>query len=283
MTASTTELSIAFSAEELAALGELLGLQPIPGTDRSRRFSAAETAAARRSLRARGVLGADDATMATAVADLLLIVSAPQAAVEIAVTPVHSGSAVEPAGGRMPTPPMTRRFAVTGPAGIDQAEDNGVYRFIPFAAVDVLARLVDVTGGTVGPSAPDRRLPAEGVGVPEFALRAAASETDPERAATTLLGGGLPDPVAATVARVIAARTHTVAVRVRRPVGPGRVEGMEAGWAVTDGGLISWPVRVLTNDPWQDGDRVVTIRPLQLEDLMADLAAAVAGSPAGGR
>lgn len=288
--AEPAELSIAFSAEELAALTALLGLPPVPGAAASA-MSPETLAAARRSLRARGVLaGLDGAAgpdhgaastdaVATAVADLLLIVTAPRAAVEIAVSTLRAGAGPDGSEGASTA---TRRYAVTAPAGIDQADEDGVFRFTPFAAVDVLVRLAGVTGLIGYPTQPDGRLPAEGLTVPEDMLRIAAGEPDPGRAAATLVAAGLTTAEAGRVAEVIHDRERIVSVRVRRPTGPGRVEGMDACWAATTQGLIDWPAgtRARTTDPWYRPDQPVTIRPLDIRAVLGDLATSLTGDTA---
>lgn len=276
MTTTTTELSIAFSTEELTALTDLMGLGAVPGVVSSTAGAPELLAAARRSLRARGVLAAEDAGdaadvgVATAVADLLTIVTAPRTRVEVTVTPVVG-------------PPRRHRYALTGPAGIDQVEHGGVHRFTPFAAVEVLARLADASGVTSGTSGPDARLPTDGVGVTASVLQAVVSEQNPDRRRAALMADGLSAEVAGGLAQAVAARTRTVTVRVRRPAGAGRVEGMDTCWAETDAGLISWPVPVPGDDSWPDGRRTVTLRPVDIREVIGDLAAAVAGSSVDGR
>lgn len=279
-----TALSIAFSAEELAALTTLLGLPSVPGVDTAP-MTAETLAAARRSLRARGVLaGPGDASdgdpgppgtsgealgesVATAVADLLLIATAPQAVLEISVL-----RPTAPAG-------RARRYALTPPAGIDQADEDGVIRFTPFAAVDVLVRLADLTGLTEGATGPDGRLPANGFTVPEDMLRLAVDASDTGRAAGMLVAAGLTSAEAAQLAAVIHDRERVVSVRVRKPTGPGRVEGMDAHWAATTQGVISWPVgaRERATDPWHRPDGPVTIRPLDIRAVLGDIAVALTG------
>lgn len=275
--APTAELSIAFSAEELAALITLLRLPPVPGAA-AVAMPAETLAAARRSLLARGVLGSlgdDTDAVATAVADLLLIVTAPQVVMEITVADA-AGSETR-----------TRRYALTPPAGIETAEEDGVYRFTPFAAVDVLVRLAAGTGLAGQVTAPDGRLPGGGLTVPEDMLRLAASEPDGGRATANLVAAGLSPSDAATLTTVIRDRERVVSVRVRRPVRPGTVEGMDAIWASSSGGLISWPFAPGAvpegTDPWHRPDQPVTIRPLDIRALLAELAAAISGDPMDGR
>lgn len=275
--APTAELSIGFSAEELAALTALLRLPPVPGAA-AVTMSPETLAAARRSLLARGVLGSlddDQDAVATAVADLLLIVTAPQAVMEFAVSDADGSER------------RARRYALTPPAGIETAEEDGVYRFTPFAAVDVLVRLAAVTGLTGHVTAPDGRLPAGGLTVPEDMLRLAAGEPDAGRASATLVAAGLSPADAAMLTAVIRDRQRMVSVHVRRPVRPGTVEGMDAIWAATGQGLIGWPLASGSaqkgTDPWHRPDQPVTIRPLDVRALLADLAAAVTGEPVDGR
>lgn len=276
---NSSELSIAFSAEELSALTTLLHLPPVAGAAVGE-MSAETSAAARRSLRARGVLGTlDDSaatdTVASAVADLLLIASAPQAAIEISVSNA-TGSEIS-----------TRRYALTPPAGIDHTEDDGVHRFTPFAAVDVLARLAACAGLAGQTAAPDGRLPAAGLTVPEDMLRLATGAPAIDRVAATLVAAGLTAADAALLAAVIQDRQRVVTVRARRPVRPGAVEGMDASWAVTSVGLIDWPLAPggapKAADPWHRPDEPVTIRPLDIRALLAELATAITGGTVDGQ
>ena len=57
---------------------------------------------------------------------------------------------------------------------------------------------------------------------------------------------------------------------------------MEASWAATGQGLIGWPAGAIgpvVADSWHRPDRPVTIRPVDIQALLADLAAAVTGIP----
>lgn len=276
MNATTTELSIGFSHEELAVLTGLLGSPPVPGAAVGPYARAGRDVldAAARSLRARGVLSADGVGMAAAVADLLRIVTAPQASIEIETTG--------------PGQSRRHRYALSGPAGIDHVDQAGVHRFTPFAAVDVLVRLADLTGLTdpagqpaidASAALPAGTVPAGVVTVREAALRAAAAHTAPDRSAAELVAGGVSRGEAALLAELIADRPSTVSVRVRRSTGAGRVEGMDVGWANTRRGMVSWPVGPAGTDPWPDADRQVTVAPLEVRQLLADLAESLAGAP----
>lgn len=293
MTATTTELSIAFSSEELAALTGLMNMHHVPGSTGGASWAPEVLESAGRSLRARGVISADGDAVADPIIDLLTIVTAPQIAVDLTISPA-TAIATE----RRSAAAIHRRYALTGPAGIEQIVSSGVHRFIPFASVEVLARIADATGltrpaapmdtpptVTTAPTGtePALGLPVDGITVERAALVAAVQESPGERRATGLRASGLAPESAMLLGRLLDGCRFTVSVWVRRVPAAGRVEGIEVGWAATDRGLISWPMADGDGDPWREAPRPVTIRPFDIRAALADLASAVTPSPAGGR
>ncbi len=267
MSTSVGELSIAFSLEELAVLHGLLGLRGArPGAGDpggSGRSPGPETlAVAARSLRARGVVADDGTSVAAAVADLLGLISAPRVSVDVTL---EAGSAVD-----------RFRFALSDWAGIEQAEHDGVRRFTPFAAEDTLLRLMRRTGLD--------RTPASQQGEPSMtaraeALRRAARQHSADRVAADLVLDGVETGLADVFGDLIAGRLAIVSVRVRRAEGGRRFSGADLAWMATDRGLWRWPMPGGAAEPWGEGDLAVSVQPLPVSTLLAELAEAIAGAP----
>ena len=226
------EVSIDFSAEELAYLLEVLGHTPLPllGDDASSHHGpevgAAIRAATERSLVARRILSpsgqsdGEPAVLQTAVAQLLSLVARPGLVAEIAK---------EDAEG-------TARWylAALPEVSVEHAAlSGGIHRLTPFPTADFLLRVAALTG--LAGSVPDHDRPVErhGFSVSTSALRRAgeaATGGDAQAAIRALTGAGVGSETAAAFTSALTEKNATVAVTILYRPEPDLVEGGELAW-----------------------------------------------------
>lgn len=226
------EVSIDFSAEELAFLLEVLGHARLPllGDDpfsyQGLEAGGAIRAATERSLVARRILSppwrSDDESpvLQTAVAQLLSLVARPGLVAEVA---------------RQDAEVAQRWYLAALPeVSVEHAAlPGGIHRLTPFPTTDFLLRVAALTG--LAEQATDRDRPGgrHRFSVPGSALRLAgeaAAGGDQQAAARALAAAGVGSETAEAFTSALAEKSATVAVTILYRPEPDLVEGGELAW-----------------------------------------------------
>ncbi len=234
-----TELSIAFSTEELVALSRLtgyrlamLGPNPLAHVRLAERTAVLDVAT--RSLRARNVVtdpSQDSSidgptTVAEPVLGLLAIIDGAALRADVTVTPSPTSASGAPT--------WRRRYHAVPYAAMAHDHHDGVHRFTPFATEDLLARLAREAHLAQRPT-----IDTDPFTVPYATLasaRSSAAGTLPadEEAARDpvdiLANAGVEPGTAALFAAALAAPGRTVAVRVTHRSGARALTGGELVW-----------------------------------------------------
>lgn len=231
------QISIDFSVEELVALGEVLGLAPLPGLDPEPLGAVDEPArglvldAARRSLAARRVLafGQVDGTgpvVVPAVATLLSVAAAPGLCARVAC--------------QFPDESRLVTYTAQPDITVEHVRAGWLHRLAPLATADLVVRMLEVAGLEMvglGVGDPDAGATAAGFSVPADALRRAGElvlASRPGDATAVLVEAGAPAGQAAGFVAALGAARASVTVTVLHRPGDRHLAGGELAWL--DGG-----------------------------------------------